>query len=1140
MQRYTSFLIFCLALCVSQLCYSQFTTTSLLSSGDIYKLSISESGVHKIDRNMIANLGINANEAANLGVFGHEGGSLPQSNNDSETVDDLKQLHIYKSGLDDGSWDQNDYILFYAEGAETWKVDPVDGMYYDSNPYSAKSYYYLKLTSLQLEIPLADDINAQQTYDEYTRYQRFEENNLNLLDDYEVSHQGSGREWYGDIFNNTRSRIYSNKFDWTDVKNENQINIKLDGAARSENTSYLSLIVNGHQEGSSITSLSLSNQNTAYAREISLNLNTNVQSNNTVEISYPENGDTESTFWLNYLEVSTTNISRYQSKPLRLTHQQMDSYQSIGFNINTSKNLTIWDISEHHNVVQIPGSFSNETVTFNAQNNGKHRSYLAFDLKNVQLKPEIIGRADNQNLHEIQRADMVILYAEKFADQAERLAAHRRIYNEFEVVTVNINQIWEEYSAGKLDPSAIRNFFKMIYERDPAFRYAILMGDGSFDYKNIRELSDPGNYIPVYETVESLHPIYAYPTDDYYGLLDDDEGLETGDLLAGDLDIALGRFPVNTVDEAEAMVDKIIAYETSPNRFGPWRTEVLFAADDGNGKLHVTDSNGIAKEVEEKAAYLHQNKVFFDSYKQIVTPGGERYPEASEAIVSGVNRGQLVTCYLGHGGPKGWAQERVLQVDDIQGWDNIDKMTVMITATCSFAGYDDPGIVTAGEHAILNPNGGVVALLTTVRSVFTSSNRELTSLTWKNLFDNIISDRTLGEALNMSKNSITSSSTLENSRKYIILGDPAMELAKPQHNVIPLALNGVDLNDPDVDTLLSALESGTLSGIVAKGQEHMTDFNGEIFVTLYDKESSVKTLVNDSESSEFTFNSRTTLLFKGRTEVINGEFSIDFVLPKDIKFDIGHGIFYFYAVDYVAEKDAAGRHSHQIGSSLVDSFDDNAGPTIDLYMNDTFFVDGGITNSEPILLAKLSDENGINLSNTSIGHDLKATIDEDENQSYIVKDFYISDIGDYRSGEVRYPLKDLELGLHTLEFIAWDILNNSSTAKLNFVVSDGNLETLINVINYPNPSTTETFFAFEHRGTEGDQKITINIFDAAGKNVENLQYIRPSSGFREVDLKWSYDERGILPGIYFYRVELLDLETNSTQTSDLQKLLISN
>ena len=1138
MHSKTLSLICILAFTLSNTSYSQYTTNSLLSSGDIYKISVSQSGVHKIDKSVVDGLGISATEAASLGVYGHAGGTLPQSNADPKTVDDLEQLHIYTSGLDDGSWDQNDYILYYAESANTWKVDPTEGSYYATNPYTAQSYYYLKATPQRLEIPLMANVTPEVTYDEYTRYQRFEENKLNLLDG--GSHQGSGREWYGDIFNNTRARVYTQQFDWTDVKSGTPIDLKLNGATRSENTSIVTLSVNGTPQSRTMGTLSLSNNNADYALKTNVNVEAVAQSNNAIEISYPHNGDTESTFWLNYLEMKTSNTINYQSSPLVLTSEGMDAYQSIGFEIKADNPLTIWDVSEHYHSRELPTQSSNGTVSFNSANAGENRRYVAFDQNTISLKPEVIGKVENQNLHQIQRADMIIVYADKFAEQAERLAEHRRSHNEFAVVTVDVSEIWEEYSAGKVDPSAIRNFFKMVYERDPAFRYAILMGDGSFDYQNIRNLPNPGNYIPVYETVESLDPILSYPTDDYYGLLDSDEGQEDNQILKGDLDIALGRFPVNTTAEAAGMVDKIIAYETSPDRFGPWRTEVLFAADDGNGTLHVSDSNGIANEVQAAAPYLHQNKVFFDAYKQISTPGGERYPEASEAIRNGVQRGQLVTCYLGHGGPKGWAQERVLQVDDIQSWDNKDNMTVMITATCSFAGYDDPGLISAGEHAILNPNGGVVALLTTVRSVYTSSNRALTSLTWKNLFDNLVSDRTIGEALNLSKNAEGPDSRLENSRKYIILGDPALQLAKPRYEVIPTALNGIDLDDTAVDTLLSALETGTLSGIIAKDQQHLTDFNGEVFVTLYDKVSSIKTLVNDDESNPYTFEARNTLLFKGKAEVINGEFDIDFVLPKNIKFDIGEGLFYFYAVDYSDEKDAAGQHVHDIGGSLEDDLSDNEGPIIELYMNDTNFKDGGITNSEPVLLALLSDDNGINLSNTSIGHDLKATLDEDDSQSYIVNDFYISNLDDYKSGEVRYPLSDLELGLHTVEFIAWDILNNSSIAELSFVVSDGNLETLVDVINYPNPSSERTYFSFEHTGTVGDQQITINIYDSSGKNIENLQYIRPSSGFREVDIEWSHGERNIPPGIYFYRIVSLDQETKTTQTSDLQKLLISN
>ncbi len=1128
---------------LSNLALAQFTYESILSEGTVYKIEIDESGIYKLDKNFVNSLNISGSDLANLAIYGQAGGIVPQANDDPNAVDDLAELATLRIGLGDGSWDDGDAIIFYAEGANAWKTDSENGTTLDHNIYDTNNYYYLKTTLSPLSIEEGSVSTSDVIYDEYTRYQRYEEDNFNILAE-STTEYPSGQEWYGDIFKNTRSRTYSDRFDFTGIVIGSDCKIFAKGAIRSDITSTINLDINNSTSSDIGGTINYGNSETKYADPISIVSNITATGPLSIDINFPMNGDSEATFWLDYIEIESQHELAYTGDPIRITHRSMADHTKVGFAIAGSpSDLRIWNINNHHSVTQLNTSQSGSTTIGYDDNNGEFASYIAFDIQNINKTPTLVGQSENQNLHAIERADMVIVYEKTFIDQAEELAEHRRTFNNFIVETVDIDQIWEEFSAGKIDPSGLRNFFKMLYQRDPSFRFALLMGDGSYDPRAIK-VAASNNFIPVYEKKQSLQPIYSFPTDDYYALLDLNEGTEGSIALEGDLDISIGRFPVNTAEEAAGMVKKIIHYETSPDRFGDWRSSILFAADDGNGTLHVSDSDGIARSVKsDMMSELRQTKVFFDAYNQVSTPGGERYPEATSDIFNDVQRGQLITCYLGHGGPKGWAQERVLQVEQINDWSNLDNMTVMITATCSFAGYDDPGLVSAGEHAILNPNGGVVALLTTVRSVFTSANEALTRQTWESLLTNGDPNMTIGEAFAEAKSSFTSSTTIRNSRKYTLLGDPAMKLAIPRYEVTPQALNDIELGSAEADTLLSALERGTITGVITDPSvntgEVIENFNGEMLLSIYDKESEINTLVNDDDSAPFSFSAQNTLLFKGKTEVVNGRFTIDFVLPQNIKFDIGKGQLYFYATDLDQQIDADGQYDQlYIGDSLPDELSDSEGPEIDLFMNTYAFLDGGMTDQDPILIASLFDESGINLSNTSIGHDLKATLDDDSNQSYVVNEFYEGSIDDYRKGEVRYPFRDLALGYHTVELTAWDILNNSSTAELSFVVSDGSMETLVNVINYPNPSTSHTNFGFEHDGSAGESLITISIFDTSGKNVDILQYNRPSEGSREVDLGWEHREKNILEGIYLYQIEMLDLESNTTKTSDLQKLII--
>lgn len=1113
---------------------------SVLNDGQIFKIAIAESGVYKIDSDLISQMGFSSSDAAKIKVYGQRGGVVPQANA-AYRVEDLAEIPVMSLGLEDGNWDQGDGILFYGEGANAWKIQQ-NAMVYEDNPYETVNYYFVKLTnSAPKQIDTNSDQVNNQVFSQFTDYQRFEEDKFNLLGE-SVSHQGSGKTWYGDQFKNTRERSYTTVFDFNGVVPNSQIDIKLDGAARSSSNSTIQYQYGSQVESLGFSGTDVSDIDSPYAKPAVKNFTFDFEADASHRIEFLLNGDEESSFWLNYLEAKASKQLSFDGNEMHFTNEEMVDHSACGFELTTTnQEAIIWDVTDPVNVTRQVTSFQNGKMTFYSANANQMRQFFVFKTNGNIAQPELVGEVENQNLRSISRADMLIVYAEPFAEAANRLAEHRRVYNDFEVELVEVSKIWNEFASGRQDPSAIRDLIRMIYTKDNQFQYVLLIGDGSYDFRNVKELDNPGNYIPVFETEEALRPIYAYPTDDFYVLMDEDEGLEGGNGLTGDNDLAIGRLPVNSADQANGLVNKIIHYETSQSCFGPWRTDLTYAADDGNGTLHISDCNSIAESTEDDHPQYIYNKVFFDAYQQISTPGGERYPEATEDIYNNVQSGQLITCYLGHGGPKGWAQERVLQASHINDWDNLDAMTVMITATCSFAGYDDPELISAGEHAILNSKGGVVSLLTTVRSVFTNGNKALTKASWVELFKAGIADRdnTIGDALRRAKNSITGDAAVENTRKYSLLGDPAMKLANPTYDVELTHINGASVDSGELDTI-SALEQITIQGLVTDNGIVLEDFNGEVFVRLYDKENQINTLQNDAESGPYTFKLRNTLLFKGKATVVNGEFTLEFILPQDINFDFGEGKFIFYATDYIV--DASGAFdSIVIGGSLDGSITDNVGPTIELFMGNYNFQNGGTTNTDPLLIARLSDEHGINVSNTSIGHDLKATLDEDTQQSYIVSEYYEAELDDYTKGEVRYPFKDLEEGFHSVEFIAWDILNNSSKATLDFVVSTNDLETLNNVFNYPNPFSDETNFAFDHLGVEGDTEVSLLIFDSSGKKVKSLQYNHAASGFREVNITWDgTDTSGnkLHSGIYFYQIQLKDLKNQNTLTSEFQKLVI--
>jgi hypothetical protein len=705
------------------------------------------------------------------------------------------------------------------------------------------------------------------------------------------------------------------------------------------------------------------------------------------------------------------------------------------------------------------------------------------------------------------------------------------------VETIDVKLIYNEFAGGKQDPTAIRDFVRMISRRDVEFKYLLLLGDGSYDHRNITPNLADNNFIPAYETDESLDPIKGFPTDDYYVMISDGEG----ENLKGAIDVAVGRIPVTTAEMANGVIDKIINYDINRKSYGDWRLKIAFVADDEDTNLHVRQADNLAEDVEVNDPIFNQTKIYFDTYIQESTPGGDRYPAASEAINSSMQNGTLILNYMGHGGPKGWSQERVLKIPDIETWNNPDKLPILITATCSFTGYDDPALVSAGEVCIQKRNGGVVALLSTVRAVYASENERLAKAVFATIFEKIDGKaQTLGEIITRAKNKNADSNSFLNDRKFALIGDPSQQIAIPKYNIETTQINSNPIST--IDTL-NALEKVTISGIVTDASGNIVpNFNGSIFPTVYDKESTIETLQNDSGSRKESFQVYRNILFKGSASVINGKFTFTFVVPKDINYTVGKGRVSYYAYDGEMT-DAAGYYNDiLIGGSNQNGITDEIGPTMQLFMNDENFVFGGSTDANPTLLVNLSDDLGINVSGTSIGHDVVAVLDDDpNNNSFILNKFYEANTDDHTSGKIRFPLKGLSPGKHFLTVKAWDVSNNSTEERLEFLVINQGDESLRRVYNYPNPFTTSTSFQFEHDLVGSDLEVFIQIYTVSGKLVKTIEKNVFASGYRVNDIQWNaQDDYGssLGKGLYLYKIKVLSRELNLIRESGFEKLVI--
>ncbi|MBK9737689.1 MAG: type IX secretion system sortase PorU [Saprospiraceae bacterium] len=870
------------------------TFNSVLENGDIYKISVDKTGIFKIDKSFLESklgitlAGINPKK---IKIFGNRGGRLPEANNIPRT-DDLTELSIYVSGEEDGKFDASDFILFYAEGADIWNYIPKSNEFtFDKNIYENKNYYFIKIDNqdglrVNKSAEITDIADFETRY--YDMTQRFEEDKTNLLGAYTAS-EGTGKEWYGEIFKTTRDRSFNSEFDFTGFNNTKAIEVSMVFAGRSSSSSSVTLSIGTKNITKSIQSVSVQDAESLYAKKAIIKESFTISDvNPSVKITYPS-VSSESEGWLDYLQIISSRELVMNNGQLPFRSRETKSAGTAAFDIKDHSNQIVWDVTNPFHPEEV--LVKNSRLLFKPK--AAVHEFIAHNKSSGAFEPMALGKISNQNLHRIKDEKMIIVYHPIFKSEALRLAEHRQNISGFKVIAAETNEVYNEFSSGKVDPAAIRDMAKLLLNRNPDFRYLLLFGDGSYDYKGLVKEINSENFVPVYETDESFNPIDGFPSDDFYGLLGDQEGVN----LIGGMDIYIGRLPAKSVEEAKTLVDKIVHYETSEDVYGDWRLRNGYTADDEDFNTHINDMDDIAKLDEARHILYNQQKVYLDAYKQVSTPGENRYPEASKSLNDNIFKGQLSLTYLGHGGPLGWAQERVLTVPDLQSWTNINSLTVMVTATCSFGAYDDPAVVSPAEFAVLNPKGGAIALMTTTRAVYTNSNKDLTNAVHELLYKKSNGNApTLGFALGEGKNKYTGDGFRVNSRKFTLLGDPSLPVAMPKYDIYTSLVNGK--NASTVKDTINALEKVIIEGYIgdATGQV-ITTFNGTIYPTVFDKRSTFQTLSNDNASPKFPYTSYKNILFKGAASVINGKWSFSFWAPKNINYSYGEGRISYYATD---------------------------------------------------------------------------------------------------------------------------------------------------------------------------------------------------------------------------------------------------
>jgi hypothetical protein len=1095
--------------------YGQYS--SVLAQGNWHKIATNKFGIYKLSYSSIESLGINTNnlQISDLKLYGNGAGMLPKLNSDFRHDDLVENAIKICDANSNGIFESADYILFYGESPHIWNYNASSGLFnHQTHLFADEVNYFLIIDNQQdgkrVEVKQAFQ-NATKIVTSFNEFSFHETENENLIH--------SGREWFGERFDISNSQSFD--FNFPNLDQFSPLSIKTAVVARSLVPSVFTVSVNSTPLNTISVNNIVTTYATEYAKTASKTTNYNAPSSNvtiTIDYSSLDNG---ASAWLDYIEINARRSLKMSGSSMLFRDVELMTNEVATYQLeNATSSITIWDVSKTTTITELPTVFNNGVLSFNDSINELHE-YLAFD-GNSYLTPILKGSVSNQDLHNTPSdVEYVIVSHPNFLSAAERLAAFHTTQDNLKSVIVTPQQIYNEFSSGVQDVSAIRDFLRMLYKRpNTKLKYVLLFGDGSYDPKD--RIANNTNYIPTYQSENSTHPTLTHVTDDYFALLDDNEGLFSNDLV----DIGVGRFPVSTLVQANILVDKVEQYYAKES-FGSWRNDIVFVADDGDskdGNTHMWQADSLANIVADNYQDININKIYLDNYLQESTPGGPRSEATQNAINNRVDKGALLINYTGHGGPLGWTQERILELDQIQSCDNISNLSLFMTATCKFSYFDNPEQTSAGEYLLLNPNGGAIALLTTTRLVYSAPNYNLNTKFIKTVFE-----KENGELLRLGdifKKTKVLSGTSVNNRNFTLLGDPALCLAYPKYNVETTSIS---------DTL-KALGEVIIEGKIVDAYDIILNtFNGTIFATVYDKEI-IRTTLGQESCTPMPYRDQSNILYKGSATVKDGQFSFSFVVPKDIAYNFGAGKISYYAVsDDKNPIDAGGSDaSFVIGGTADDIVYDYDGANLELFMNTRQFVNGGITDENPILLVDVEDFSGINTVGNGIGHDIVAVLDGATHLPFVLNEYYESDKDDYTKGSISFPFSNLEKGEHTISIKVWDVFNNSSEAEITFMVADANSFVIADYSTRPNPFSTSTAIYFQHNKSNQDLDVVLDIYSITGALVKRFQQTYYDNGYVIGPIDWDgKDEYGgqLSAGMYIAKLGVSSSDGDFTSKS---------
>ncbi|WP_413533639.1 type IX secretion system sortase PorU [Empedobacter brevis] len=1131
------------------------STSSVLKSGDWYKIKVSKDGVFKLDKNFFTKNGIPTNfNPKSLKIYGNGEGRLME-NLTEERKGALNEIPIKFVGSEDGSFDNNDYVLFYAKGPHQWyrnNTTNLENVKLRYNLYDDFAYYFISFNGENGKRVGEQSLNGNpiKTFSTFDNLQFHKKDSINL--------NGLGQIWVGE--NIGLKDGFKKTFKANAVKG-GEAYLRSSIVGKNANNTSFNLNVNGQIFSNSLGS-SLFNR---ILRDDKISLNSN-----TIDIAINTNGTNPSGLvYLDYLQLRFKDGLTYNNEQFTFQFlEDMNKGNINAFSLNNASNVSVWNVSDFHSISSIVPQNNLYKFSENYLN-----QFVAFKDENAFTDAKYVGKVANQDIRSLRDIDYVIVSHPKYFDQATRLADFRRKHDKINVAVVTTEQVYNDFSSGSQDPIAIRDFFKFLKDGlSPKLEYGVLFGATTYDPKN--RIKDFTNYLPTFTDEPSENIDKSIATDDYFAMLSNHvkmlnngvDGIYGYD--ANWFEIAVGRIPASNSGEAKVLVDKIISYydkvQGKGTSYGDWRTKLVAVTDNDNNVNTPGLDEKIDAEFSKSENQIYTiNKIYSGAHQLESTSAGVRYPTVNQAILNAIELGSNFLMYYGHGGPRSWAQERIITAEELTNLSNFNaaysRLPIVTTVTCDFTIWDLPQYNSAGESMLKNPNGGALSMITTNRPIGTGYGDSMNNYLIEQFFmKDGLENQTIGKALNQSK--ISYSPKHPNNKSVSILGDPMLSIHRPQQEIEILSIK----NKKDIDALsggkMKALDFITITGKINQLNAASIDnnFNGKIAISLYEK-SETKTILSESDWAGKTFQTENKTIYKGTGKVQNGEFTIQFYIPKDINYELGDRKIKFYAWDEKDGKDASNLKTITIEGINEEGLNDDERPQGKLYMNNLHFANGGITDRSPYLVGCLTDNTGINATGSSIGHDIVATIDGKVQDAYVLNDYYDGgdanpcvnkNFEDYQKGQVMYQLKNLELGQHTVNLKFWDINNNSNSATLDFVVMENGTGQLHidKLLNWPNPFTKNTFFHFEHN-CDSELDVMVQIFTISGKLVKTIRKTVSAEPFREgyrtgkYAIEWDgLDDFGdkIGKGVYIYKVNVKGVDDTVCKGSAaaVEKLVI--